>query len=128
MQILNPVIILLLTGFSLGCASLFVPGQDEISKLPVVKMGDPKPQGNEYILHIPAGASFPVDFSINGNLVSGKVQHTSTTSLNRELYLYKHWASLDGKAWQPTRDLIHMPITIGLDSEGGQVKIQVDRN
>ena len=118
---------MLLASLSLGCASMFVPGEDKLGKLPIYKMGDKKPEGNEYILHIQAGAKIPINFSISGNLILHAVHDTATTSINRELYLYKHWASLDGKAWHPTRDLIHMPITLGLDPEGGQVAFQVDQ-
>ena len=109
-----------------GCSSMFVPGNDELSQLPVVKMGSLKPAGNEYILHIPAGTKIPVNLSIDGNLISGKVDNNSSTRLNKELYVYKYWASLDGKKWQPTRDLVHMPISIGVGPDGGQIKIAVD--
>lgn len=127
MKILKPVTVVLLTSLSLGCASMFVPGEDKLGKLPIYKMGDNKPEGNEYILHIPAGTEIPIDFSINGNLIKQAVADRTLTSINQELYLYKHWASLDGMKWHATRDLIHMPIELSLDPQHGLVKITIDR-
>lgn len=109
-----------------GCASMFVPDRDLLDKLPIVKIGSEKPAGHEYILHIPAGATIPVHFTIKGGLISAPVDQKSVTKINQELYIYKYWASLDGKNWQPTRDVINMPISIGVGPEGGQVHIKVD--
>ena len=109
-----------------GCASMFVPDSDLIDKLPIVKIGSEKPAGHEYILHVPAGVEFPINFSVKGNLISSPVESKLSTRVNHELYIYKFWTSLDGKNWQPSRDLINMPITIGVDPEGAQMHVKVD--
>lgn len=111
-----------------GCASMFVPDSDVINKLPVLEMGShkQKPVNNEYVLHIPAGAKIPVNFSVTGSLIAAPVDNKSVTQIKQELYVYKYWASLDGKNWQPTRDLIKMPIAIDVGPEGGRVDIKVD--
>ena len=122
-NIIFSVLVMLL--FS-ACASMYVPGSEEINKLQIVKMGSKKPEGNEYLLNVPAGAKIPVHFSVKGNLISAPIDNNQVTKLNRELYIYKYWASLDGKEWKPTGEILKMPIAIGVDPEGGQVTIRVD--
>lgn len=111
-----------------GCASLFVPDGETINKLPVIEMGSQgqKPANNEYILHIPAGTKIPVNFSVKGSLISVPLDNKSITRINQELYIYKYWASLDGKKWQPSGELIKMPISIDVGPQGGQIDVKVD--
>ncbi len=109
-----------------GCASMFVPDQEQIDKLQIVKMGSIKPEGNEYILHIPAGTEIPVRFTLNGSLISAPIDNKQVTRLNHDLFVYKYWSSLDGKNWKPTGEIVSMPITIGVDPEGGQLDVKVD--
>ena len=111
-----------------GCASMFVPDSDLANKVPVLEMGSlkHKPEGNEFILHIPAGATIPVHFSVKGGLISSPIDQKSVTKIKQELYVYKYWASLDGKTWQPTGDIINMPISVGVGPEGGQIEVKVD--
>ena len=129
MNILNIIFAATVAILFSGCASMFVPDSDIINKVPILEMGSKKikPENNEFILHIPAGAKIPVQLSIKGSLISVPVENRSVTTLNQELYVYKYWASLDGKNWQPTADVIEMPIAIGVGPEGGQVNITVDR-
>lgn len=68
-----------------GCASMFVPDSDLINKLQIVKMGNKKPVGHEYILHIPAGTKIPVNFSVKGNLISSPIDNQSETQINQDL-------------------------------------------
>ena len=126
MKIRNVILITLAMVLFSGCASMFVPDSDLINKLQIVKMGSKKPAGEEYILHIPAGTKIPVNFSVKGNIISVPINNKSVTQLNQELYIYKYWASLDGKNWQPTGDLINMPITLDVGPEGGQIGINVN--
>ena len=109
-----------------GCASMFVPNSDDISRLPMVKMGEKKPKGKEYILHIPAGVEFPVHISVNGALISKPVDSKPITKINQDIFIYKYWASLDGKNWQPTRDLVNMPIFVGVGPKGGRIDVKID--
>ncbi len=109
-----------------GCASMFTPDSDLINELQIVKMGSQKPDGDEYILHIPAGTKIPVNFSLKGSLISAPIDNKSVTQLNHGLYIYKYWASLDGKNWQATGDLINMPISLDVSPEGGQIGIKVN--
>jgi len=126
MKIRNVILAALAMVFFSGCASMFVPDSDLINKLQIVKMGSKKPDGQEYILHILAGTKIPVHFTVNGDLISVPIDNKATTQINQELYIYKYWASLDGKNWQPTGDLINMPITLDVGLEGGQIVIKVN--
>ena len=126
MKIRNVLLITLAMVLFSACASMYVPDSDLINKLQIVKMGNEKPEGHEYILHIPAGTKIPVNFSVNGSLISAPIENKSVTKINQELYIYKYWASFDGKNWQPTRDVIKMPITLDVNSEGGQIHVKVD--
>ena len=122
-NIIFSVLVMLL--FS-ACASMYVPGSEEINKLQIVKMGSKKPEGNEYILHIPAGAKIPVHFSVKGSFISAPIGNSQVTKLKHDLYVYKYWASLDGKKWKPTGEIVHMPIAINVDPEGGRFDVKVD--
>lgn len=109
-----------------GCASMYTPNSDLIETLPVIKIGSKKPDGHEYILHIPAETQFPVHFTVKGGLISSPVDQKPTTRIKQDLYVYKYWSSLDGRNWQPSHDLINMPISIGMGPEGGQFHVKVD--
>lgn len=109
-----------------GCTSMNTPDMDLINKVPTIKMGSQKPEGHDYILYIPARAEIPVHLTVAGSLISAPIDHKSVTKINQDLYIYKYWASLDGKNWVPSRDLVSMPVAIGVGPEGGQVRIKVD--
>ena len=109
-----------------GCASMYTPNSSLIDTLPVIKMGEKKPQGHEYILHIPSGTQFPVHFTVKGDLITLPVDQKSNTQIKKDLYIYKYWSSLDGRNWQPSHDLIKMPIGVGVGPEGGQFHVKVD--
>lgn len=125
MKKLQVICVAIVLAYLSGCASTFVPDSDVISQLPIVKMGSKKPEGKEYILHIPAGVKFPVHISVNGELISAPVDIKPVTQINQDIFIYKYWASLDGQNWQPTRDLVNMPIFIGVAPKGGRVDIKV---
>lgn len=109
-----------------GCASMYTPESSLIDTLPVIKIGEKELEGKEYILHIPAHTEFPVHFTVNGDLISLPVDQAPNTRIRKDLYVYKYWSSLDGRNWQPSRDLINMPIEIGMGPDGGQVNVKVD--
>ncbi len=46
--------------------------------------------------------------------------------IKKELYIYKYWASFDREKWQPTRDLIKMPILLDVGPDGSRVEVKVD--
>lgn len=109
-----------------ACASMSAPNSSLIDNVTVVKMGDEKPEGKDYILHIPANTEFPVHFTVKGDLIANPVDLKPRTKLNKDIYVYKYWSSFNGRDWQPSHDLINMPIGVGMGTEGGQVHVKVD--
>ena len=110
-----------------GCAALSAPSTDLIKQKPVVQMGDPKPEGHDYILYIPGGQIFPVALTVEGTLLRQSGEATTQVSLDRDLYLYQKWASYDGKDWQRLNAVIGLKIGTGMGSEGGVVKISAEQ-
>ena len=102
------------------------PNADLIDNIPVVTMAGKKPGNDEYILFIPKGANIPIHFTIAGDLISAPIDNKSVTQIKQDLYIYKYWASLDGRSWSASRDLIDMPIAINVGTDGGKVQIKVD--
>lgn len=109
-----------------ACASMYTPDSNLIDTLPVVKIGEKKPESKDYILYIPAKTEFPVHFSVKGDLIAQPVEQEPKTRIKKDLYIYKYWSSLDGRNWQPSRELIQMPIGIGVGPEGGQVHVKIN--
>jgi Mlc titration factor MtfA (ptsG expression regulator) len=108
-----------------GCATSGHVPLATIDTLPVVEVGGHLPEGGDYVLHYPKGYILPVILSVDGGLFAGERTTASTATLGRDLYLYKHWASHDGKAWQNSHDLIDVRITGGFDAEGLKVDVEL---
>ena len=96
-----------------ACAGLPPSGED-MARLPVVRFGDTPPADQPFILLYPAGAPLPVETRIHGSLLQDEARGLLTVRTVRDLYTYKHWASFDGKTWQPSQALV-----------GGQFEIRV---
>lgn len=103
-----------------GCASLVPPSASEIAALPMVKYGQPAPADKNFILHYPAGVPLPMAASINGNLFEKNEQATLNPRLKRDVYVYKTWASFDGKTWQRGNQLVDGRLELRLpgDTDG----------
>ena len=103
-----------------GCASLVPPSASEIAALPMVKYGQPAPADKNFILHYPAGVPLPMAASINGNLFEKNEQATLNPRLKRDVYVYKTWASFDGKTWQRDNQLVggHLELRLPGDTDG----------
>jgi hypothetical protein len=109
-----------------GCSSMLPPSENEMANLPRVEIGSGKPAAQEYVLHIPAHQSFPVKLVIDGKMLRKKAEADTQVSLRREIYLYKHWLSYDGKKWLPSDKEIDFAINMGLDGDGGNIHLAVD--
>ena len=110
-----------------GCAALTAPSAQKLASLPTVELGQQPPAGNEYILHIAAGKPAPFRLIVNGDALAMPAEATATVAARQDVYLYKHWASLDGKNWQPSHELFKTKIGVGLGPEGGKAEIRFDR-
>lgn len=101
-----------------ACASLPPPSQETMGAMPVVTYGQLAPAGTkEFILHYPAGTRLPVEASVTGSLLEREDRATLTVALKRDVYVYKHWASLDGKTWQRGSDVASGRFAVVLPGE-----------
>lgn len=120
--------VLIILGLFGGCASLQTPSADLAARIPTIEMGQPKPEGNEYILFVPAGKDVPVKLIVGGSFLSKEGTTETAVQLRRDLYLYQRWASFDGKRWEPSHGVFEVLISASMDSEGGKVEVKVDES
>lgn len=89
-----------------ACASLSGPSAEEISRLPVVRYGQPAPAGQNFVLHYPAGAELPINAKVAGNLFEKTDQATLIVKLKQDVFMYRDQASFDGKTWSTGHHLV----------------------
>jgi hypothetical protein len=94
--------------------------------LPVVRVGDPPPQNTEYVVFYPAGFGFPVKLKTSGSFFESVKQIESQATLAKDLYLYKYWASHDGKTWKNSHELLGVEFGGGFDVTGLQANIKLE--
>lgn len=110
-----------------GCASFQTPDEDLINRVPIVEIGQPEPQGSDYILLVRAGKEVPVKLSVSGSFFSEEGLAETKVKLRQDLYLYKYWSSFDGKQWERSHRMFSALISVGLESEGGKVDIKFNQ-
>ena len=110
-----------------GCASWQTPSADLTTRVPTIEIGRAKPEGNEYILFVPAGKDVPVKLTVGGSFLLKEGAAETAVKLRQDLYLYKHWSSFDGKKWERSHGLFEILISAGMDPEGGKVEIKVNK-
>ena len=99
---------------------------DAIAKLPVVRVGGQAPQNTEYVVFYPAGFAFPVKLKASGSLFASEKQIESQATLAMDLYLYKYWASHDGKSWKNSHELLGVEFGGGFDVNGLQANVKLE--
>lgn len=109
-----------------GCAALRPAPAESIAKLPIVRVGDPSPKNTEYVVFYPAGFAFPVKLKTSGSLFASGREVESQVTLAKDLYLYKYWASHDGKAWRNSHELLGVEFGGGFDVTGLQADIKLE--
>lgn len=116
----------LLCGLALaGCAMTGPAPLDTIGTLPIIEMGGRLPKDSDYVVHYPKGYILPVTVHTHGSLFTDDRTTTATAVLARDLYLYKYWASHDGKTWKRSHDLIDVRFNGGFDVEGLKVDVEL---
>ena len=105
-----------------ACASLIPPSAKEAAALPTVRFGQAAPEGKDFILLYPAGLPLPMEVSISGNILEKSEQTILNPRLKRDIYVYKNWASYDGKTWVKGNQLIGGKIELRLPGEGDSRK------
>lgn len=109
-----------------GCTSLSSPSSNLINEKPVIKMGSDKPEHDDYILFIPADQEFPIELEVAGSMINKTGKAEATVSLNRDVYLYKYWASYNGKEWQRLKEAFGLKLSAGMQADGGMVTIELE--
>lgn len=109
-----------------GCAALRPVPVESIVRLPVVRVGDPPPQNTEHVVFYPAGFAFPVKLKTSRSLFASEKQIESKIALAKDLYLYKYWASHDGKTWRNSHELLGVEFGGGFDGTGLQANIKLE--
>lgn len=125
--------LLILPTLLLGaCASLLPPSSEELAELPVVRYGNPAPADGNFVLLYPSGVELPLDTAVEGDVFEKNEQATLKPRLKRDIYVYKTWASLDGKHWQRGNELVAGRIEFRLPGEtdgraAGQLRVEFNR-
>lgn len=109
-----------------GCASMRPAPTETISKLPVVRVGNQPPQHTEYISFYPAGYAFPAKLRTAGSLFASESLVETQVTLTKDVYLYKYWASHDGKLWEKSHKLLRVDFGGGFDLEGLHANVTLD--
>jgi len=109
-----------------GCASMNTPSSSLIETKPVIKIGEPGNAPDDHIVFIPANTSFPVEFVVKGNVFNNDSSSKVIVSFKQDMYLYKYWASLDGKEWVNSHKLMSVEPSGGFDKSGGKVEVRLN--
>ncbi len=119
-------LVLLFAGVAAAATS---PSFEALSKLPVVRFGDPAPASDHILLFSP-GQPITITISIEGSLFSKTDSATLTVTPAREVFVYRDWASLDGLVWMPRGDLIKSDVTVKVPGYNhpapGILKVKMD--
>lgn len=111
-----------------GCSTM--PSPDMIEKLPVITFGEPVPQGQEFILHFPAGKPIGTNVTIEGNLFDKPAKKQMSVKPNKDIYAYKDWVSFDKKHWNIGKETLAVKAKIKLPGpthpEPGIIYLRVD--
>jgi hypothetical protein len=110
-----------------GCAAMRPPSAEAMASLPILEIGQPTPAGHEYILHLQAGRPAPFTLEVTGDALMAPGSSTTSVAPRQDVYLYKQWASLDGKTWHRSHDLFATSVSLGLDPGGGKVVVGFER-
>lgn len=102
------------------------PSASLIETKPVVTIGEPGNAAEDHIVFIPASTKFPIKFAVTGNIFTEEASSEVMVSLKEDIYLYKYWASLDGKLWVNSHKLLHVEPSGGFDKSGGEVAVKLN--
>lgn len=109
-----------------GCASMNTPSSSLIDTVPIVEVGETGNVPKEHIVFIPANSEFPIEFSVKGSVFNHDISSKVMASFKQDMYLYKYWASLDGKTWINSHKLMSVEPSGGFDKSGGIVEVKLN--
>jgi len=123
---MKEIIAVLLMVILIGCASMNTPSSSLIESVPIIKIGESNDASKDYIIFIPANTEFPIEFSVKGTVFNQDIASKVMASFKQNIYLYKYWASLDGKNWVNSHKLMNVEPSGGFDRSGGKVEVKLD--
>jgi len=109
-----------------ACLPVKGPSASLMDNKPVITIGSKAKVAKDHIVYIPAGRKFPITFAVKGSVFSKTVSATIMVSFKRNIYLYRRWASLDGKNWIHSHKLLKVRPSGGFDKSGGKVELKLD--
>ncbi len=109
-----------------GCASMKLPEESLIDTVPLVRINESGYTSEDHILFIPADTEFPIRFSLRGTILNSDISSIVMASFKHDIYLYKYWASLDGKNWVNSHKILDVEPSGGFDKSGGIVEVKLD--
>ncbi|MEA5114251.1 MAG: hypothetical protein VB050_09495 [Geobacteraceae bacterium] len=119
---------LISTGFAAEAAGP-VPSYDDLAKLPVIRFGDPITD-KDYILLFEPGQPINFTIAIEGTLFSQPATADVTLTTSRPVFVYREWASLDGRKWVLRSDLIKSDVEAKIPGynypKPGILKVRMD--
>ncbi|MBK7417533.1 MAG: hypothetical protein IPJ38_23085 [Dechloromonas sp.] len=101
----TPILITLPALLLSACAGLGSPTADEISRLPIVRFGQPAPAG-EFVLLYPAGSICRWSPKSMAVCLSNQTRRSSISRSSRIFFVYRDQVSFDGKNWHLGTDKI----------------------
>lgn len=102
------------------------PSPSLIETKPVVTVSEVSNASEDHIIFIPANKEFPIEFSVKGSVFEKSSSSKVMVSFKHNMYLYKYWASLDGKEWVNSHKLMTIKPSGGFDVTGGQVGVEIN--
>ena len=126
MNFLRITVIALFAVLLSSCAPMKTPSSTLIETKPVITIGESTGAPEDHIVFIPANKKFPVNFGLNGNVFNEPSKEKTMVSFKQDMYLYKYWASLDGKTWVNSHKLMKVEPSGGFDASGGRVEVNLN--
>ena len=125
------VLIVVITSTVLSACAGLAPKPEALAKVSHIQFGQPLPQGNDYVLHFPAGSKLPVTAVVEGNLFEHSDQATMHVTLKRDVYAYRQFVSFDGVNWKPYPTLIDIRMALQIPQKdggnAGVMRVKVDQ-
>jgi hypothetical protein len=109
-----------------GCETLQYAPRKQIAQLPVFKVNEAPGDAGDHVTHYPSGTLFPIEITAEGSMFGTQAQSPLLVQLSRDVYVYKQWASFDGKRWTNSHKLFDLRVDGGLTPKGAQVKFEWD--
>jgi hypothetical protein len=125
-SLIRIIIVSLLLISLTGCASMNTPSSSLIETKPVIQIGESVNTSKDHIVFIPANKEFLIKFEIKGNVFTKPSSSKVMVSFKQDMYLYKYWASLDGKIWVNSHKLMSVEPSGGFDASGGKVEVKLN--